>query len=248
MSTLAGSLRIVAFGSAQSIWGAAWYGDRGQLLLGHQDGGEVVSDFISEGDAADEDWGLSGPELSLTLSGVGEAAAEPELGRFDQLCRVRGEATINGAKHPVDELGRRCVREPLLQERLESIRDFSAWFELDGERTGAALTALRPADARGHERDVVAAALFTGGGASVVAEPRLSTTYTADGSPSRAGMELWLADQDDAENLYPRRVTGVASGPMLSSSAGDVALQARPFSCVSQGQQGSGVYLLASNR
>ncbi len=35
-------------------------------------------------------------------------------------------------------------------------------------------------------------------------EPRLSTTYDADGRQRRAGLELWVG----ADDAYPRRVSG----------------------------------------
>jgi hypothetical protein len=246
MSALAQSmLRIITFGAVSRTWGAAWEGAERQLLLGGARSDASLREFTIDAGSADDDWHLSGDGLSLTIAPVGEAAPHAELGGFDQLCRVSGEAMVDGGTDRLDELGRRCAREAPLLEEFESIRDFSAWFE---PASGAALTALRPAGASGHDADLIGATLFDEGGATLVAEPRLSTTYSADGAPSGVGLELWIAEHENQEELLPRRLAGQGAASVVSSTVGALQLQARPFRCVSQGQEGDGVYLLANSR
>ncbi len=71
---------------------------------------------------------------------------------------------------------------------------------------GIAVAAVRPRKASGHANDAVHAALLDPcAGVTAVAEPRLSTTYGGDGTPTRAGLELWLEDENEH---YPRRAAG----------------------------------------
>jgi hypothetical protein len=49
-----------------------------------------------------------------------------------------------------------------------------------------------------------------------VEDPRLSTTYDGDGHQRRAGLELWVSEEDD----YPRRAAGeVVCGSSLELGA-----------------------------
>ena len=246
MSALAQSiLRIITFGTVSRTWGAAWEGVERQLLVGGSLPAATLGEFTIDAGSPEDNWLLSSEELSLVIAPAGEPAAHAELGGVDQLCRVRGEIAVDGVRHSVDELGRRATREAQSPETYASVRDFAAWFEPAG---GAALTALRPAGARGHDADLLGAAVFDEGGATVVAEPRLSTAYSSDGAPSRVGLELWIAAEDADEDLYPRRLAGEGVAPPVSVSVGALELQARPFRCVSQGQEGDGVYLMARTR
>src|SRR5213596_1997720 len=98
MSALAQSmLRIVTFGAANAGWGAAWDGAERQLVLAG-DRLNVAGEFELEGAAAEDDWRLLGDGISLAIVPTGEAATNPELGGFDQLCRVHGETTIDGVR------------------------------------------------------------------------------------------------------------------------------------------------------
>jgi hypothetical protein len=74
-------------------------------------------------------------------------------------------------------------------------------------------------------------------------DPRLSTTYTAAGRPLRAGVELWLGDDEDQQ--YSRRALGEAAGPGATGRAGRFEVRAQPFRWQSRGRDGAGVYLLA---
>jgi hypothetical protein len=55
-----------------------------------------------------------------------------------------------------------------------------------------------------HADEASWAALLDAGGAVAIDDPRLSTTYDGDGHPRRAGLELWVGEDDG----YPRHATG----------------------------------------
>jgi hypothetical protein len=237
-------LRTVTFGSlVDGLWGAAWFAGEPRLLLGTPSGSLVLmrGDETLTGLESTEDWALtaSGIELSIT------AAAEPIHDRlegaadgFDQLCRVRGTVAHDGVDVELDCLGRRATRTGLDLSRYKSIRDVSMWFEPD---EGVALTALRPRKAKHHEKDVVAAAVLDATGGKPVVDPRLSTTYNAEGEPWRVGLELWLEEENGDQ--FPRR-TAAESAPG-GIQVGD-ELQAAVLRAHSRGREGMGVYLLAT--
>jgi hypothetical protein len=89
-------------------------------------------------------------------------------------------------------------------------------------------------------------------GSAAVEDPRLSTTYAADGWPWRAGLELWLAAAGegggDSERQYPRRASGDAVGGRAQAEDGALTLRAQPFRWHSRARVGTGMYLLARRR
>ena len=92
-------------------------------------------------------------------------------------------------------------------------RTLSAW--LDPEHAVSAV-AIRPAKAKSHADEAIAAHVFDADNEEapvrVVAEPRLSTTYDAQGRQRRARLELYV----EAEDAYPRRAAGeVVAGTSL---------------------------------
>ena len=114
----------------------------------------------------------------------------------------------------------------------------SAW--LEGPR-GVALSAGRPAGAPAHGTEAVTAfVLEPGDGLAApvsVAEPRLSTTYDADGRQRRAGLELWVREDDE----LPRRLAGeVACGTSLRLA--DLELACAFFHWRMEGRSGVGRY------
>jgi hypothetical protein len=121
-------------------------------------------------------------------------------------------------------------------------RTLSAWID-DG--LGLTLTAVRPAKSDGHGRETVSATILerdehgarTEGVRPVaVADPRLSTTYDADGRQRHAGLELWV-DEDD----YPRRAAGeVVCGTTLD--LGRLRLDCAFFRWRMDGREGVGRY------
>ena len=77
----------------------------------------------------------------------------------------------------------------------------SAWLE-DG--TSLTVAAVRPAGAENHADEATWGALLDAEGTIALADPRVSTTYDGDGHQRRAGLELWVGEEDD----YPRRGAG----------------------------------------
>jgi hypothetical protein len=131
---------------------------------------------------------------------------------YEQLCRVHGTVRAGGAEQAVDCLGQRSHLwgEPDW-ERIADTRSVAAWLD-DG--TAVTLTSVRPLAAKGQDADAVWAVLLDPAGSLHVDEPRLSTTFDADGRQRRAGLELWLGEEDD----YPRR----AAGEVLCGSTFDL--------------------------
>jgi hypothetical protein len=131
---------------------------------------------------------------------------------YEQLCAVTGVVRTGGRTRELRCLGQRghTWGEPDW-ERITAARTIAAW---PAEGPGVTLTAIRPAGAEGHAGEAVWAALLDPAGARRIADPRLSTTYDPDGRQRRAGLELWLDDEDG----YPQR----ASGRVLCGSSLDL--------------------------
>jgi hypothetical protein len=238
----------VAFADLDTgLWGAIWQGERPLVTVGSIEPG-TASQFVDgvgnealehgeEGDA----WTVVADGFDVTVSPCRDSVHCTAPDGFDQLCRVRGQVVLGGAERAIDMLGRRSKRHDVDLGRFDSLRDFSAWFAPDD---AVALTALRPHRGTGHERDVVVASVFNPSGSLAVADPRLSTTYGADGAPVRAGLELWLTSPEDSEEQYPRRAAGEALGASATGVADALNLAAYPFRCHSRGNDGPGVYLV----
>ena len=243
------ALRTLAFGDG-SVWGASWYPDSaGAALtaLGSGSDVSVVPDLrLSASGATDgNEWRLEGEGVALVAAPAGELvdvqAAPDGLAGCDQLCRVTG--TFGSGQ--VDCLGvRSSWSGDFDPAQFESIRVVSVWFDSDEAFT---LTAFRPRKAKHHDGDLLAAAVIGPDGSAAVEDPRLSTTYAADGWPARAGLELWLSGEDP-ERQYPRRASGEAVGPRAQAVAGEHELQAELFRWHSRGRVGAGMYLLARRR
>jgi hypothetical protein len=154
---------------------------------------------------------------------------------YEQLCRVHGSVRAGAGERAVHCLGQRSHAwgEPDW-ERLGATRTIAAWLD-DG--TGVTLAAVRAAGAKGHAEEARWGALLDPAGSLHVGEPRLSTTYDADGRQRRAGLELWLGEQDE----YPRRAAGeVLCGSTLE--LGELALDAAVFRWHMDGRAGIGRY------
>jgi hypothetical protein len=243
-------LRTLAFGNG-SVWGASWSADvTGPSLTALGNGGQTTTlSAVPVPEAgADADWRLEGESVSIVASPAGELVdvqADPDgAAGWDQLCRVTGRY----GSLDVDCLGLRSeFSDPVDLTRFDSIRAVSVWFDPD---EAFALTAFRPRKAKSHDRDLVAAAVIAAGGSVAVEDPRLSTTYAADGWPSRAGLELWLSaiGDGDSERQYPRRASGEATGARAQAENGELTLQAQPFRWHSRGREAAGMYLLARRR
>jgi hypothetical protein len=240
----AASVRAFAFAEpgADGRWGAAWLTrgtePAGVLAINDQPSAEPLQ---LDGTGAGEPWRVAaGADTELVLEGLGDPAwSDPEARQegFHQLCRVSGLA----GGRPLESLGWRWAREPAIEPAFTSLRMVAGWF---GEQDGFALAARRPGKAKGQDGDVIAAAIFDPAGSRAVADPRLSTTYTGSGQPTRAGVELWIEGDADPELLYPRRAVGQAVAPPVPWRVAEVAIEAQPFRWFSGDREAPGVYLL----
>jgi len=182
--------------------------------------------------------------FSLTFEAVGPPATlgeeEPAalaggMTGYEQLCLVHGTVRAGGRSRELRCLGQRghLWGEPDW-ERIETTRTLSAWLD-DG--TGVALTAVRPAGAADHASEATWATLLGAAGSLRVDEPRLSTTYDEAGRQRRAGLELWVGEED----AYPRR----GSGELLCGSTlelGQLRLDCAFFGWHMDGRRGIGRY------
>jgi hypothetical protein len=241
-------LRMVSFGDlASGVWGTVWDldGDAGFALLG----GDAVTGTSVTGSSEDDGWQVSGDDVDLDVSPEG---APGELdGGFEQLTRIRGRWTRDGSERTIDCLGRRGVRHEIDPRRFETVRDVSAWFEPD---LGMAIVAARPRGSSSHGDDLVSGCVLEEGQALPVADPRLSTTYDASGSPLRASFELWLERPEDQPEpqegeepveRFPRRAAGEAIGAQGGASDRRLEAHAAVFRWHARGREGAGVYVLA---
>jgi hypothetical protein len=126
---------------------------------------------------------------------------------FEQACRVTGSATVGDARVEVDALGQRGHSWGTPDwGRIALARTVAAWLD---DELAVSLTAIRPAGARQHEDERVAATVLDrdpesgADRASPVLDARLSTTYDGDGRQRAAGLELYLDEEG-----YPRRAAG----------------------------------------
>jgi hypothetical protein len=154
---------------------------------------------------------------------------------YEQLCRVRGIVRVRGTERTVDCLGQRSHAwgEPDW-DRIEDTRNVAAWLE---GGTAITLTSVRPRQAKGQDADAVWAVLLDPAGSLHIDEPRLSTTFDAAGCQRRAGLELWVGEEDG----YPRR----GSGQVLCGSTfdlGQLRLDCSFFAWHLDGRAGIGRY------
>jgi hypothetical protein len=238
------ALRTVAFGDPNAgVWGKVLVQDEQPaafVALGAGADAATFTSLVLEGSDDAEQWRLRTGDAELTIAPAGTAVGSTRIAGFDQLCRVTGAFVTGGSEHRVDSLGHRAARSIADDAaRFESIREVCAWFE-SGD--GLALVSLRPRRARGHDADLVAAALLDADDGVAVADPRLSTTYTAAGSPSRVSLELWTGAEDEQ---FPRRAAGEAVGARARQASGGSDVLAELLSWHSRGADGTGVYLLA---
>ena len=196
------------------------------------------------GSGPGEPWRLHGDGLDLTFTPAGESVelelAEVGLSFAYQLARVTGQLVRDGDELAVDCAGQRSHRWGAPDgKRFRALRVVSACFAAD---TGLIVLAARPRKARGHESDLMAGVLVEGGVPVDIFEPRLSSTYNAEGVPRRVGLELWIGDDDDEEaEHYTRRAAASAIGPWLPCGE---ATRSELLHWHMRGQEGVGVYEL----
>ena len=159
------------------------------------------------------------------------AARQGGMAGHERLCRVTGTA----AGRPINCLGQRGRSWGTADwNRIALTRSVSAWLE-DG--TSLTVAAVRPAGAKNHADEATWGALLDAEGTIPLADPRVSTTYDADGHQRRAGLELWVGEEDD----YPRR----GAGQVLCGSSvelGQLQLDCAFFVWQLDGREGVGRY------
>ena len=162
---------------------------------------------------------------------------------YEQLCAVEAEVRTGGRARELRCLGQRehAWGAPRWDE-IARAGTVSAWLAPD---RAIAVRTVRRADADGHEDEAVSAMLVDtdpadpdGEPAAVaVAEPRLSTTYDGEGHQRRAGLELWVGEED----AMPRRAGGRAlCGTTLD--LGRLRLDSAFFAWRMEGREGVGRY------
>lgn len=227
-------LPVAAFGDLDGdLWGVVLGGERPQAAVARLTDADVRLGPAALELGDDDVWLLTAPgcELRVERADAG-TRTEDGAGTLDP-CRVSGAVTLDGNEREF-ELG--GVRSGALAlDGHDSLRLFAAWFPGGHE---VALLSARPRGAKGHDRDTIGV-VARGEEHPLVVDPRLSTTYDANGAPGRMALELWIGDDPDGE-LWPRRVAGQATGSRITSDG----LGAYAFECVSRGEPGAGVYLL----
>jgi len=174
-----------------------------------------------------------GPPAELGAGAIADSAAD--LHGYEQLCRVRGTARRDGRRWQLDCLGQRGHQWGAPDwERLALARTVALWRE-DGE--GVALAAVRPDGAAGHEDELVSAALLGPEAARPIDDARLSTTLDGEGRQRRAGLELWVGEEDPV----PLRAAGEAVGG-TTLDLGRLRLDCAFFRWRMEGHDGIGRY------
>ena len=150
---------------------------------------------------------------------------------YEQLCRVSGTA----AGRRIECLGQRGHSWGAPDwSKIRLTRSLGAWLE-DG--SALALTAIRPAGSDNHAGEQVWAALLDSEGSVPIGDPRLSTTYDDEGHQRRAGLELWVGEEDE----FPHRGAGqVLCGSSLE--LGQLRLDCAFFAWQLDGSEGVGRY------
>lgn len=216
----------LAFGTG-AAWGLT-------LLAGEAGSGEVLLGAGPETRLVEAQ--LEPAEGGLRLGGEGlELAVSPDG-------RATGSGMIAGTERRIEAP---AWRLPVGRTGdFDSLRLAAGWFD---DQDGLALLALRSPKARGQESDRIEAVLVEAAKAQTVNDPRLSTTYTGDGVPARAGVELWVSEpgaDSESSSERPHRAAGEAVGTRTSWRADGLELGAQPFRWHSQGRDGDGVYVL----
>jgi hypothetical protein len=121
---------------------------------------------------------------------------------------------------------------------VSSARLIVVWLA-DGETFS--LTAVRPGNAKGQDRDEISVVLPESEAKFRVFEPRLSTEYDAAGTPRRFGIELWLGEDEDGDQ-HPVRLAGEAPSDTPPLQDGKLAIH--PMRAHRAGTDGLGLYLL----
>ena len=240
-----GLARIGATSDGASALAVLFRGRQTVGVLAHGPGDEGEAPMRMTVDAPLERWSVAwdGPDCGFELA-VSAVAAPVEraggLDGYEQLVRVQGTVRAGDETAPVDGLGQRGHTWGVADwSSLALVRTVNAWMG-DG---GIVLESLRPAKAKGHDAEEVWAALVERGEPVPVVDPRLSTTYDGDGHQRRAGLELWMTEEEG----YPVRAAGeVICGSSLDLGA--LQLDLAFFRWRAHGAEGVGRYDILRKR
>ncbi len=154
---------------------------------------------------------------------------------YDQTCMVTGSVSHGGRSYGVRCLGQRGHQWGTPDwGGIELARSLSAWM---GPERAVTLTAVRPAKAKHHDDEAVAAFLVDRGEPRAVFDPRLSTTYDGELRQRRAGLELWMSE----EGGHAHRAAGeVVCGTTVE--LGELRLDSAFFQWRMEGRSGTGRY------
>ncbi|MBI5104911.1 MAG: hypothetical protein HZB46_07990 [Solirubrobacterales bacterium] len=161
---------------------------------------------------------------------------------YDQLVEVEGTLIVDGAERPFRGRGQRGHSWGAPDwDKLSMARTIGVWLS---DATGVSITAVRPAKASSHADEAIHAVLLAPADessseavATVVDDPRLSTTYDGEGRQRSAGLELYVHDDDN----HALRVAGeVACGTSLD--LGRLTLDTAFFTWRMEGRTGVGRY------
>lgn len=167
----------------------------------------------------------------IVLAADAAAAEAGGMEGVDHVCRVRG--TVGGRSFEGRGQRGRSWGAPDW-DRMVLARTLSAWFE---DEQAVTAVAIRPAKAKSHADEHTSAFLLADDEVREVAEPRLSTTYDAQERQRAAGLELYVAAEDE----FARRVAGeVVAGTSLD--LGRLRLDCAFFRWRMGGREGVGRY------
>lgn len=239
-SPSAGPLRTFAVGApGEDLWAVGWFpapGTDGVLVIGAGAAAQAREARLAPGNGA---WAVAAEGAELVVDGASaEAAVSGTAGPvdgFEQAATATG--TVDGGV--LDARGRRGERPDDGEvAKADSVREIASWFEGDEVVT---VTALRPRKAKGHGQDTVHAAVVQEDGHAPVVDPRLSTTYTAQGRPRRVALELWSED----EEAPALRLVAEALGRGATVSGPGWELAVDWLVAHRRGRDGMGVYTVA---
>jgi hypothetical protein len=158
-------------------------------------------------------------------------------GRREWICRVAGSAQLAGKAVQLSGFGRVALADSSLGDA--ALR--RAIWMVFGEELVFVLAAERPHRASGHGQELLNAFVLRGAEleATPISDPRLSSTYAADGRLLRAGLELWTDDAHEGRSLRIGAET-LAAGE-LTPQAG-LTTSVAFLVCHHRGSEGFGCY------
>lgn len=232
---------LVAFADSESqLWGVLSSAETPLVAVGRleDDGTPAVHAAELPDRSLASPWTIrwEGGELELAPSQA-DVTTLPHDG-VPQLCTIHGHAIVDGDERHIQS---HAVRNARVAGSLQTVRLVGGWF---ADTHGIGLLCSREPRSAGHQNDAVGVALAGEPGTLSVFDPRLSTTYEADGTLRRLGVELWLGASEDAD-LESRRFTASRLGEAALLLGSGLTVTAHALSWTGTRGAGIGVHLLA---